>query len=64
MTDIISTLGVLILLVVIFVFLGILGWVCELLKYVFEFLWEGLIKGLGCLFWVFIIFCLLIVLLL
>ncbi len=62
MTAIISALEVLISLVVIFVFLGILGWACELFKYVFEFLWKGLIKGLGCLFWVFIIFCLLIVL--
>ena len=62
MTSIISALGVLISLVVIFIFLGIFGWICELLKYVFAFLLEGLFKGLGCLFWIFLIFCLLIVL--
>ena len=57
-----TIIGFIVLGLIIFVGAGIFGWILELLGYVFEFLWEGFIKSLGCLFWVFIIFCILVVL--
>jgi hypothetical protein len=57
-----TIIGLIVLGLIIFVGAGIFGWILELLGYVFEFLWEGFIKSLGCLFWVFIIFCILVVL--
>jgi hypothetical protein len=52
-------IGILILIIIGFVFFGILGWLLKILGYIFEFLLEGFFKSLGCLFWVFIIFCIL-----
>lgn len=57
-----TIIGFIVLGFIIFVGAGIFGWILELLGYVFEFLWEGFTKSLGCLFWVFIIFCILVVL--
>lgn len=56
-----TIIGLIILGFILFVSCSILGWILKLLGYVFEFLWEGFVKSLGCLFWVFVIFCLLIV---
>jgi hypothetical protein len=56
-----TAIGIIILVFIIFVCGGVLGWILEILGYVFEFLWQGFVKSLGCLFWVFIIFCALLV---
>ena len=57
-----TIIGFIILGLIIFVGAGIFGWILELFGYVFEFLLAGFIKSLGCLFWIFIIFCILVVL--
>lgn len=48
-------IGIIVLIIVGFVVLGIGGWIIEILGYVFDFLFEGCLKSIGCLFWVFII---------
>lgn len=48
-------IGIFVLIVICFVFFGICGWLIKIFEYVFEFLWEGFTKSLGCLFWVIII---------
>ena len=50
-----ETIGIIILLIVIFVVFGICGWIIDIFEYIFEFLLEGFFKTLGCLFWIFII---------
>ena len=56
-----TIIGIIVLVIIGFVVLGIGGWLLEILRYVFEFLWQGFVKSLCCLFWVFIIFCALLV---
>lgn len=53
--EILSVIGIRILLIVCFVAFGFLGWVLKALSVVFEFLQEGCYTSIGCLFWVFII---------
>lgn len=53
--EILSVIGIRILLIVCFVAFGLLGWVLKALGWVFEFLQEGCSTSFGCLFWVFII---------
>ena len=53
--EILSVIGIIILLIVCFVAFGLLGWVLKALGWVFEFLQEGCSTSFGCLFWVFII---------
>lgn len=48
-------IGIIVLVIIGFVVLGVGGWILEILKYVFDFLWEGFFKSLGCLFWVILI---------
>lgn len=48
------TIGIIFLLLVIFVFFGLLGWVLDIIWAIFEFLLEGCFNCLGCLFWLFI----------
>lgn len=50
-----EAIGILLLLILAFVFLGLLGWGLKALGWVFEFLWEGCTTSFGCLFWVVII---------
>lgn len=56
-----TIIGIIVLVIIGFAVLGIGGWLLEILGYVFEFLWQGFVKSLGCLFWIFIIFCALLV---
>ena len=53
--EILSVIGIRILLIVCFVAFGLLGWVLKASGWVFEFLQEGCSTSFGCLFWVFII---------
>jgi len=57
-----TIIGFIILGLIVFVAAGLLGWILELIKFVFEILWMGVTKIFSCLFWVIIIFCLYIVL--
>lgn len=47
-------LGTIIVIICVFVFGGLLGWVLKLLWYVVEFLFEGLTNIFSCLFWIFV----------
>lgn len=58
--EILSVIGIIILLIFCFVAFGLLGWVLKALGVVFDFLQEGCSTSFGCLFWVFIILFLLI----
>ena len=53
-------IGIIVLIVIGFIFFGLLGWCLKCLGYIFEFLLEGFFKSLGCLFWVVIIILILI----
>ena len=55
-----EAIGIILLLILAFVFLGLLGWGLKALRWVFEFLQEGCSTSFGCLFWVFMAFLLLI----
>ena len=52
--EILSVIGIRILLIVCFVAFGLLGWGLKALRWVFEFLQEGCSTSFGCLFWVFV----------
>jgi len=58
--EVLSVIGIIVLLVVCFVILGLLGWGLKAFSWVFDFLKEGCSTSFGCLFWVFIIIFLLI----
>ena len=53
--EILSVIGIIILIIFCFVAFGLLGWGLNALGWVFEFLQEGCSTSFGCLFWVFII---------
>ena len=55
-----EVIGIIVLMVIGFIFFGILGWILKGFGYIFEFLLEGFFKSLGCLFWVAIIILILI----
>ena len=57
-----TVIGIILLGLIVFVAAGLFGWLLELLKYIFQFLWLGITKSVGCLFWIFVILCVLIVL--
>ena len=61
---ILTIIGIIVLIVLLFVGGGLLGWLIKGVEIVFSFLSEGCSHTLGCLFWVFIGFCALIALLL
>jgi hypothetical protein len=61
---ILTIIGVVVLIVLLFVGGGLLGWLIKGLEVVFTFLSEGCSHTLGCLFWIFIVFCALIALIL
>lgn len=48
-------IGIIILLVVGFVFFGLFGWILKIFGYIFDFLWEGFEKSIGCLLWIILI---------
>ena len=58
--EILSVIGIKILLIVCFVAFGLLGWGLKALRWVFEFLQEGCSTSFGCLFWVFVAILILI----
>lgn len=58
--EILSVIGIRILLIVCFVAFGLLGWGLKALGWVFEFLQEGCSTSFGCLFWVFVAILILI----
>ena len=58
--EILSVIGIRILLIVCFVAFGLLGWGLKALRWVFEFLQEGCSTSFGCLFWVFVAILILI----
>ena len=55
-------IGIILLGIVVFVFLGLAGWVLKAFGWVFEFLEEGCSTSVGCIFWVIVAILLLIVL--
>lgn len=52
--------GIIVLIIVLFIFFGLAGWLLKGLGVVFDFLMEGCSTSFGCLFWVFIILVLLL----
>ena len=60
---ILAIIGVVVLIVLLFVGGGLLGWLIKGIEMIFSFLSEGCSHTLGCLVWIFIGFCLLVVLL-
>lgn len=60
--EILAIIGLFVLVLIIFTGGGILGWLFHGLGAIFEFLLEGWGSCLRVLLWIFIIFCLLIVL--
>ena len=61
---ILTIIGVVVLIVLLFVGGGLLGWHIKGLEVILSFLSEGCSHTLGCLFWIFIVFCALIALIL
>ena len=55
-----EVVGIIILLIILFVVFGLLGWVLKLGGFVFDFLKEGCSSSLGCLVWVVIAIILLL----
>lgn len=55
-------IGILVIGIFAFIFMGLLGWIIKIFGWVFEFLWDGCFQTLGCFFWIIIIFLFLIVL--
>lgn len=47
--------GIVILGIVAFILFGIGGWILKFLGYILEFLFDGLLNSIGCLFWVIVI---------
>lgn len=45
-------IGLFLLLIVIFVIMGLAGWVLKAFGWVYDFLMEGCSTSFGCLFWV------------
>lgn len=61
--DVLTVIGIIVLIIFAFVFLGLAGWVLKGLGVVFNFLWEGCSTSIGCLFWVVFAFFVLMTLL-
>ena len=59
---ILTIIGVFVLIILFFVGGGLLGWLIKGIEVVFSFLLEGCSHTLGCLLWIFIGFCVLVVL--
>ena len=50
--DVLIIIGIIVLIIIAFVFFGLLGWVLKAFGYEFDFLQEGWSTCFGCLFWV------------
>ncbi|MBO7137471.1 MAG: hypothetical protein J6V92_03280 [Bacteroidaceae bacterium] len=57
--EILAVIGILLVILMVFIGGGLLGWVLKGLGVVFDFLWDGCSTSLGCLFWVVVGFLLL-----
>lgn len=57
-----AILGIILLGIVIFVVLGVLGWIIKGIGWSFELLGEGVRSCFGCLIWIFFLFVLLMIL--
>ena len=57
--EILAVIGILLVILIVFIGGGLLGWVLKGLGVVFDFLWDGCSTSLGCLFWVVVGFLLL-----
>lgn len=44
-------IGIIFLVIILFILGGICGWVLKAIGYVIEFLFNGCLNSLGCLFW-------------
>lgn len=62
--EILIFIGLLLLLVLLFVCGGLLGWLLKGIELIFNFLAQGCSNTMGCLFWLFVVFVLLVGLLL
>jgi len=60
--EILGIIGIIILIGILFVFGGLLGWVFNALGFVFDFLFEGCGSCLRVVVWIILIFLLLVVL--
>ena len=60
--EIFSVIGILILIVLLFVGGGLLGWIIKGFELIFGLIFDGCRNTVGCIFWVFVGFCLLIAL--
>ena len=60
---ILTIIGLIVLIALLFVGGGLLGWLIKGVGAIFSFLMDGCGSTLGCLFWIFIGFCVIIVLL-
>ena len=52
--EVLTVIGIIVLIIIAFVFFGLAGWVLKAFGWIFDFLQEGCSTSLGCLFWVFI----------
>lgn len=52
--EVLTVIGVIVLFILAFIFLGLFGWVLKAFGWIFDFLQEGCSTSFGCLFWVFI----------
>ena len=50
--EILSIIGIIALIILLFVGGSLLGWIIKGLEVVFSFLWDGCSNTLGCIFWV------------
>lgn len=55
-----EVVGIIILLIILFVVFGLLGWVLKLGGFIFDFLKEGCSSSLGCFVWIIIVIVLLL----
>jgi hypothetical protein len=60
--EVLAIIGIMVLILIIFTGGGILGWLFKGIGAIFEFLLDGWGSCLRVLLWIFIIFCLLVVL--
>lgn len=53
-------LGIILIITLLFIGGGLFGWLLEIVNVIFDLLWKGCGSTMGCLFWVFVGFVLLI----
>ena len=55
-----EAIGIIFLGILLLIIFGIGGWILKLIGYFIEFLFDGCLNGLGCLFWIFIVIILIL----